>query len=82
VYSPENLGSGRQSTNQKERPPGAREQWELWSDFERDEFLRVARRLNLAAAYFPFGYDLSFVAPAGMATTWFAAMLDSASTLD
>jgi hypothetical protein len=82
VYSPDNLGSGRQSTTRKERPPAARAQWEIWSDFERDEFARVAQRLSLAAAYFPFGYDLSFVAPAGKGRAWFESMLDSASPLD
>ncbi len=82
VFSPENLGSGRQSTDKKGRPPGVRAQYELWSDFERDEFVRVAQRLNLAGIYFRFGYDLSFVAPPGLSRSWFSSMLESTPALD
>jgi hypothetical protein len=76
VFTPANLGSGRQSTSKNSRPPGASAQYELWTPWEREEFARAARRLNLPRLYFPFGYDFSFVArdPDGN-RSWFADML-------
>lgn len=61
VFSPSNLGAGRQSTADGARPAGPREQYEQWSPFERDEFAATCRRLDAAETYFPLGYDLSFV---------------------
>jgi len=63
VFKPENLGSGRQQRHIKTptRPAGPRDQFDLWSDFERDEFRRVADQLNLRSIYAAHDYDLSFV---------------------
>ncbi len=43
------------------RPPMARDQFEQWSDFEREEFRRCLKVLNLREVYAPFDYDFSFV---------------------
>jgi len=72
VFTAGNLGSGRQSTAANERPIGAREQYERWSSFEREEFAAAAHRLSLPKLCLPFGYDFSFVErPAGAAGSWF-----------
>jgi hypothetical protein len=77
VFDPANLGSGRQSRTLTGRPPAPREQYELWSPFERDEFARVSERLGLPGLYFPYGYDFSFVSRNGaLSTSWFDDMLD------
>lgn len=63
VFTAENLGSGRRdSTLNKSRPPPERDQYEMWSDFERAEFGRIARNHNLHQIYGSQNYDLSFVA--------------------
>jgi hypothetical protein len=63
VFKPENLGSGRQQRHLKipARPAGPRDQFNLWSDFERAEFRRVAEQRNLRVVYAAHDYDLSFV---------------------
>ncbi|HLN25163.1 MAG TPA: hypothetical protein VK558_14415 [Patescibacteria group bacterium] len=61
VFSAENLGSGRRgAARQGTRPPAARDQFALWSDFEREEFRRCADMLSLRDVYAPFDYDFSF----------------------
>jgi hypothetical protein len=62
VFAPENLGSGRRGNiTTASQPPLAREQYDLWSDFERAEFSRIARAHNLHQIYATQNYDLSFV---------------------
>jgi hypothetical protein len=59
VFSDQHLQSGRHVG--KGRATGPREQYQSWSDWERDEFKQVVARLDLANVYAPFGYDFSFV---------------------
>lgn len=62
VFDPYNLGLGRRGpTPQGTRPPSAERQWEMWSDFERDEFVRCCRANGIIEAYQPYGYDFSFM---------------------
>ena len=61
VFAAANLGSGRQTTAEIARPPGAQEQYDLWSPFERQQFALATQRLDFARLYGPFGYDFSFV---------------------
>ena len=75
VFASENLGSGRQSTSNKVRTLGAKEQYDRWSHWEKEEFFQAAQRLNLPRLYFPFGYDFSFVKRGeGRAGSWFSEM--------
>jgi hypothetical protein len=76
VFAPENLVSGRQSGEKHARAPRAREQYDLWSPFERAEFARVTERANLPRLYFPYGYDLSFVSRSAAGEgSWFSRMV-------
>lgn len=59
VFSDQHLRSGRHVG--KGRSTSPREQYQSWSDWERDEFKQVLSRLDLANVYAPFGYDFSFV---------------------
>lgn len=63
VFSPENLGSGRRGSlaAERTRPPMARDQFEQWSEFEKQEFRLCAARLDLRNIYAPFDYDFSFI---------------------
>lgn len=76
VFSPQNMMSGRQSAADASPAPRAREQFERWSSFEREEFARVADRLSLPRVYLPYGYDFSFVPrPAGASGSWFGMLI-------
>ena len=77
VFAADNLVSGRHSTSAKVRPPGAREQYALWSAWERAEFARDAQRLNLPRLYFPFGHDFSFLAPNAHSDRWWFSTMFS-----
>jgi hypothetical protein len=61
VYKPENLGVGRRHVPDGARPPGPREQWEAWSDWERAEFRDACGRDPIVETYQQYGYDFSFL---------------------
>lgn len=75
VFAPENLGSGRQTQGEVNLPPKPSNQYELWPAWEKEEFARVAHRLEMFRYYLPFGYDFSFVTrkPLG-GGSWFEDM--------
>ena len=62
VFKPENLGAGRRCNKPEgTRPPSSRDQWELWSDWERFEFRNCCQRDNISEAYSEFDYDFSYI---------------------
>jgi len=75
VFAPENLCFGRQTQGEVTLPPKPSDQYELWPAWEKEEFARVAQRLEMFRYYWPFGYDFSFVTrkPFG-GGSWFDAL--------
>jgi hypothetical protein len=77
VFSEENLGLGRQTQGGIDaRPHSPFEQYEAWSDWEREEFSRIADRLNMPKIYLEYGYDFSFLSRKPFhGGSWFPDML-------
>lgn len=79
VFSDENSSSNRQTSGVVDsRPLYARDQYDRWSDWEREEFSLIAERLNMPKIYLEYGYDFSFLSRKPFVSgTWFSNLLSN-----
>lgn len=77
VFSDENCGSKSQAFGGVDSQPlCALDQYESWSEWEREEFSRIAERLNMPKIYLEYGYDFSFLSRAPFNSgSWFPDLL-------
>lgn len=59
VFSNQHLNSGRHTGKGRSRTP--REQYALWTDWEKYEFKLAVERTNMLEVYAPFKYDFSYL---------------------
>jgi hypothetical protein len=77
VFSDENCGLKSQAFGGVDSQPlCALDQYESWSEWEREEFSRIAERLNMPKIYLEYGYDFSFLSRAPFNSgSWFPDLL-------